>query len=422
MRRSYTLAGLLLTLTVLAGPSAAGRTKLTSLSDYVSAALRNNPLIGSAARAREAAVYKSEAIRKSRYPQIGVGSSLLFAPGYDPLVTNGGEFAAQISGSYTIYDGGAKRLEASKGRVGVEEGTIGENRIRADVVYGVSNAYVEAVKQKRELKITEEEYTLLSDYLRLIKQLHAAGQGSETDLLKTMVDLNNTSIEINSRRVSYRNSLIALAQAAGLPSSEVTNVDSVMPLIPYDTTFDASGNIDIAAQALVLKQALLDAQIAGAKFRPIVSVNADAGALASLPTLERGPANVFGASVGLSVSMPVFTFGSMRDNYDAAAANARSIELRDRYSVFARERDFEATRNDIVKSDSEVAALRRNLVIAKRNMILSKAQYAGGIGLSLDVLNAIQMVNQIRLSIENARASRAMSIVKLRRLNYSGAY
>lgn len=422
MKSNHNVVGLFLAFFVLAGSPAIAQVRPLSLSDYVKEALRNNPLVGSAAQAKESAVYSSEAIRKGYYPQIGFGSHLIVPPGYDPAITNGGEFGAQIFGSYTIYDGGTKTLEVRRGGVGVEQGAVGESRTRADIVYTVSNAYVGAVKQKMELSIVEKEYTLLKDYLQLIKQLHAAGQGSETDLLKTTVDLNNTEIDINSRRVSYANSLIALAQAAGLPTSEVTNVDSLMPAIPYDTTFDAAKNVDLASQELLLKQADLDAQIAGAKLRPTVSLAADAGALTSLPTLEQGLANVFGASVGISVSLPVFTFGSLQDNYSAAQANARSMELQNKYSEYVLEREFESTRNDIAKADSEIAALERNLVIAKENMILSKAQYAGGSGLSLDVLNAIQMVNQIRLSIEEARSARAMSILKLKRLNYSGVY
>ncbi len=415
------VAGLLFVLISFCGSTAFGQANPVSLSDYVNAALKNNPMVGSAAQTKRSAEFTSEGIRKGYYPQIGIASHLIVPPGYDPAITNGGEFGAQITGSYMLYDGGAKSLEESKGNVGVEQGSLGEKLTRADIVYSVSNAYVAAVKQKRELRIVEREYSLLADYLQLIKQLHAAGQGSETDLLKTTVDLNNALIDINSRKVAYRNALLSLAQVAGLPSSEVTSVDSVMPAIEFDTTFNLSQNVDLESQRLVLKQAQLDAQLAGSKLRPTVSLAADAGALTSLPTIEQGLANVFGASVGISVSVPVFTFGSLHDNYSAAQASANSIALQNKYSESVLEREFEATVNEIAQADSEIAALQRNLVIAQENMVLSKAQYAGGSGLSLDVLNAIQMVNQIRLSIEDTKASREMSILKLNRLNYSGA-
>jgi hypothetical protein len=60
-------------------------------------------------------------------------------------------------------------------------------------------------------------------------------------------------------------------------------------------------------------------------------------------------------------------------------------------------------------------------VAAEQNLLLSKARYAGGSGLSLEVLDAIQMVNQIKLVIEEALSQLAMSVFKLNRLDYSGA-
>jgi hypothetical protein len=44
-----------------------------------------------------------------------------------------------------------------------------------------------------------------------------------------------------------------------------------------------------------------------------------------------------------------------------------------------------------------------------------------GGSLSLEVLDAIQMVNQIKLVIEEARSQLAMSVFRPNRLNYSGA-
>ncbi len=422
MKLRRILAGLFATVLVLMGSRGEAQVKPLSLSDYLNVALEKNPLVGSAAQARASAEYSSEAIRKGYYPQIGVGSHLIVAPGYDPAITNGGEFGAQVSGSYTVYDGGAKSLEIRKGGIGVEQGTVNQSRVRADIIYAVSLAYVAAVKEKRELGVAEQEYGSLSDYLKLVHQLHASGQGSETDVLKTTVDLNNARIDIDSRKISYVNSLLALAQAAGLPTSEVTEVDSVMPSISYDTTFVPARNVDLKSQELMLKQAELDAKIAESKLRPIVSVGADAGALTSLPNLQQGLANVFGASVGISVSVPVFTFGSLKDSYNAARANAQSVALDNDYSRTSFEREFESDKNDVMRANAQLVALRKNLAVAQKNMILSKAQYAGGTGTSLDVLNAIQMVNQIKLALEEASASRELGILKLNRINYSGAY
>ncbi len=400
---------------------ALAQVKSPSLSDYLKAALQHNPLLRSAEQTKASAIYNSEAVRKSYYPQIGIGSHLIFAPGYDQAVTNGGEFGAQIMGSYTIFDGGMRSYEIQKGKVGVEQGTVNQNKTNADIIYAVSTAFIGAVKEKRELAISEQGYDNLRNYLQLVKQLQVSGQGSETDVLKTTVDLNNAMIEIESRRVAFKNSLLTLSQATGLPSSEVTDVDSSMVSIPYDSTFNEEKNIDVASLELALKQAELEAQVVDARLKPTLSLGADAGALTSLPNIMPGYRNVFGASVGISVSVPLFTFGSIEDNYNAAEASAKSVSLQNNYSRILMERDFEGTMNDIANSKSQIAALKNNLAVAEQNFLLSKARYAGGSGLSLEVLDAIQMVNQIKLAIEEANARMATDILKLNRLNYTGA-
>jgi outer membrane protein len=420
MKSKSVLACLLLMSVFVTGTRLRAQTRLVSLTDYLNVALQKNPLLRAAERGKASAVYSSESVRKGYLPQIGIASHLIVAPGYDQAVTNGGEVGAQIVGLYTLYDGGARSYEIQKGGVGVEQGSLNINRTKADIVYSVSTAYAAAVKEKRELNVVELSYAQLKDYLQFVKQLHAAGQGSETDVVKTTVDLNNAAIDINARKVAFVNSLLALAQASGLPSADVTDVDSTVVSAPFDTTFYADRNIDLASQRLLLKQAELDAQIAGSRMRPTISLGADAGALTSLPNLQQGLTNVFGASLGVSLSLPFFTFGSLQNSYNAAMAGANSISLQNDYARTSLAHDFHITRNAVERAKAEIAALQDNLVVAEQNLLLSKARYAGGSGLSLEVLDAIQMVNQIKLAIEEARSQMAMSIFKLNRLNYSG--
>ena len=418
MRR--VISGFVAVVVIASAAQLCAQTTPHSLPDYLRAALKENPLVRSAEATQESAQYYSHSVRESFYPQVAVGSHVIAAPGYDQAITNGGELAAQISGSYMLYDGGVKSLETQSGDVGVEQSNLNRTRTIADIVYAVSISYVSAVKQKRELGVVTEEYNALNEYLQLIKQLHASGQGSETDLLKTTVDLNNAGIDIATRRTSYANALIALAQASGLPSSEVTDVDTSTVPLEYDTTFSGAKNVDIEGQRLALQQAKLQAGIVASRMRPVVSLGADAGMFTSLPNLRNGLANVFGASVGVSVSLPIFTIGSLEDSYKASEAAAKSLFLQNQYNESSIERQFEATLNDISSADSQITAQHGNLVVARQNMIISKARYAGGSGLSLEVLNAIQMVNQIELSIEEARAARELGVLKLNRLNYTG--
>ncbi len=396
--------------------------KPLSLTDYLKVALTNHPLLKSADQAKSSAVYSSESVQQGYYPQIGIGSHFIAAPGYDEAITNGGELGAQITASYLLYDGGVRSYEIQKAGLGVDQGSLNQDRTRADIIYSVSIAFATAVKEKRELEVVQQDYRQLQAYLQLVNQLHAAGQGGETDVLKTTVEMNNVLIDIDARRTASRNSLLSLALAAGLPTMEVTDVDTSAQIPSYDTTFSGTRSVDLASQELLLKQAELDAQIAGARMRPNISVGADAGALTSLPNLQPGLANVFGASLGLTVTLPIFTFGSVQNTYNAAEATAKGISLQNDYARSSFESDFMATRNSVERSQSAIGALQNNLSVAEQNLLLSRARYAGGSGLSLEVLDALRTVNQIQLAVEEARFQMQTGIFKLNRLNYSGAH
>ncbi len=422
MEFAWTRRTLVLILLFIGSVQLYAQVKPLSLSEYLNAALKNHPLLSSAEQARTSALYGSQAVQQGYYPQFGVASHFLAAPGYDEAVTNGGEIGAQITASYLLYDGGARSYEIQKAGIGVDAGSLNQDRTKADVIFSVSSAFVTAVKEKRELEVVEQDFDQVRDYLQLVTQLHAAGQGDEIDVLKTTVELNNVMIDVDARKTAYRNSLLSLAQTAGLPMVDVTDVDTVFQLPAYDTTFSASRNIDLASQGLQVKQAELDAQIVGARLRPNISIGADAGALTSLPNIRPGLPNVFGASLGLSVTLPLLTFGSIENSYRAAEANAKSLSLQGDYARSALELDFITTRNSVERAKSGIAALEHNLGAATQNLLLSKARYAGGSGLSLEVLDAIRMVNQIRLAIEEARYLRETGTIKLSRLNYSGVH
>ncbi len=420
MNPTRVLASLLSILFLRTGAPSYAQTRPMTLNAYLGVALQKNPLLKSAEQVRASAVYSRESVRKRYYPQIGIASHFIVAPGYDEAVTNGGELGAQVVGSYTVYDGGARSYEIQKGGIGIDQGTLTMARTRAEIIYSVSSAFALAVKEKRELAVAEESSTELRNYLQLVKQLHASGQGSETDVLKTTVSLNNAIIDINARKSAFANSLLALAQASGVSSDNVTDIDTTALAASFDTTLDVHRSIDITSQELLLKQAELEAEIAGSRLQPTIALGADAGALTSLPNLQQGVNNVFGASLGLTVSLPLFTFGSLQNNYDAAKASAQSISFQIDYARTSLGHDFRMTRNSIERAGAEIAGLQQNLVVADQNLLLSRARYAGGTGLSLEVLDAIQSINQIKLAIEEARLELAQNIFKLNRLNYSG--
>ncbi|MGB9591766.1 MAG: TolC family protein, partial [Candidatus Kryptoniota bacterium] len=280
-----------------------------TLSDFLREALKHNQIILSAANQQSSVVFSALAVKEGYLPQFNIGSHLIVAPsrGYDPAITNGGEFGAQIGGSYLVYDGGSKELSIRKADIGVDQSKTLLNSTKSDVLYLVSTAFVEAQKQERELVVLQNNYNLLEEYLKLVNALHFSGQASESDILKTMVRVNNAKISMETQLTSLKNSLKNLAVYSGISIDKVTKVDTTFTIESADTTFLPDRNPEVQAGNLQLYSAKLQVALAKAQVKPTVSIGVDAGALTSLPNLQQGLSNVFGASAGIYVSMPIIT-------------------------------------------------------------------------------------------------------------------
>jgi outer membrane protein TolC len=398
------------------------QTRFFALNDYLNAALKMSPQIASSRLERSSAVYGSEAVRQGYFPQVGINSQLIVAPsgGYDPAVTNGGEFGAQLGGSYILYNGGLKNLEIQKGDLGILQGTANLKKIQADVLYNTSMAFALAVEEKRELNVFEENVGFLKEYLTLVTELHAGGQANESDVLNTSVQLKNAMIEEDALKSSYQNALIDLSQDSGVPFNEVTDVDTSLAVVNVDTVFNSSGNVDLAAAELERQSADFDAEILKTRANSSVSLEADIGALTSLPNVQRGLSNVFGAEVGISFTLPIITHGYYDNQYTAAHLKAESISEQNSFLKQSLMAQFTQARNDCQEANKELAALESNLSTAEQNLMLTKAKYAGAGGSSLEVLNAIQLINQIEMSMEETGTTILVSVFKMQRLNYSG--
>ena len=396
--------------------------KYHGLDYYLKAALKQNPLLISSRLEESAATYENDAIHRSYYPQIGINSQLLVAPswGYDPAVTNGGEFGAQLGTSYVLYNGGLKNLQMEKGDLGIQQGTAGLKKLQGDILYNTCLAYTFAVKEKRELVVLKENVDLLKDYFTLVTQLHAGGQASENDLLKTSVRLNNAVIEASAKETSLRNALLDLSRETGVSPAEVTDVDTSTVLNDIDTSFSTSKNIDLTSAELEKQNAEFDAEISHTQSRPAVSLSADAGALTSLPNLQRGLGNVFGVSFGVSFTLPVISYGYFDSQYKAAQLKAESVSEQNTFLRMSLESEFVQARNNYLQAKKQLDALTANLSTAQQDLVLSKAKYAGGSGSSIEVLDAIQSINDTKVSIEETRNLISISEFTMRRLNYSG--
>src|SRR5262244_3166817 len=134
---------------------------------------------------------KGNEARAERWLRVAIEGDFIYAPpsGYDPVLTNLGEFRLQAFGRQPIYDGGARRgavakaeaeLEAAGGRYRIEE---------KDLVLEVTSRYNELLAARQEAAARREGIGRLESYRTLLRSRQASGQAVAADRLKTEVRL-----------------------------------------------------------------------------------------------------------------------------------------------------------------------------------------------------------------------------------------
>ncbi|MCX6143842.1 MAG: TolC family protein [Ignavibacteriales bacterium] len=385
------------------------------------------------ARASDAAIRGSELEREelltTKLPQVKLSSEASYAPnsgthGYDPAITDGGQLGGRIAVQQSLYDAGVRSLRSEQ--LSTERNTLVKEKqiTERDLVFAVEQLFIEALRSQNEIVLQQQSMRQLKDYLDLIQQLTKGGQASYTDLLKTQVQLQTAERSLQKAHESLASTKYALAEAMGrsIDTSFAIegSMESLLPVPPPDgNASDLSQNLDITLAQLNVSKSAFDIEIQKSERMPVVSAFADAGLLTSidnlrLPSSERS--GMFGYMVGLSLEVPLFTWGAtdLRAQQRQLATDALGLQLEAvRRSVTT---DYQRTQMQLKRVEERVRSLRISLKAADENFVLTKSKYASGGVLSLEVLAAQQLLMDLKLDELQTLADRQALLAKMEQI------
>ncbi|MCX6134607.1 MAG: TolC family protein [Ignavibacteriales bacterium] len=349
-------------------------------------------------------------LMKSRLPQLKVRSEISYAPssgtfGYDPAITDGGQVGGRISLEQSLYDGGVRNLKS--GQLTAEQSALtwekdlGERDLRLTV----EQYFIEGLQSQRAIELQQESARQLKEYLELVERLSKGGAASYTDVLKTQMQLQSTERSIQKARATLASTKYALAELmGGSIDTSFALVGSLGALFPDrqadGTPLDISKNMDIALAELNVNKSTFETELARSERLPVISAVADAGVLTSFDNLRLSAperAGVYGYMVGITLEVPLFTWGAtdLRVQQRELATQALTLQLEGVKRFVATE--YQKTQLQLSKSAERLRSIRMSLKAADENFVLTKAKYAAGGVLSLEVLSAQQLLTDLKL-------------------------
>lgn len=186
---------------------------------------------------------------------------------------------------------------------------------KVEVLTKTDEAYWRAVSLQEKVKLAYSYQTLLDKLVTDLENIYAEGMITRNDLLKAQVKQNEAKLKVLKAENGFELSKMALAQIIGTNSSDIILPENVIEedLLPNNFYVDTKATADNRAEISMLKEKLSimesSINIERSNFMPNILLTGGYNWIN--PNPFNGFKNEFGGnfSVGLVVSMPIFTWG-----------------------------------------------------------------------------------------------------------------
>ena len=361
--------------------------------------------------------------RAERWLRVAVEGDFVYAPpsGYDPALTNLGEFRLQAVGRQPLYDGGARRAAVAKAEAELQAAQKHYRVEEKDLEIEVISRYNELFSAREEIAARREGLSRLDSYRTSLKSRQASGQAVAADLMKTDVRAASEEASLLEAQKRADDARLELNDLMGRDPQALLEI-SPLPVPDRSVSGPSRGWEDVPEIAAAQSEAsAADAVLSSARAerRPHLDLSADFGfwgsdtsRLVPLDLKQRDPDATFldrihrdaGYSFTLTLSWPVFDFGAIRAR--VAQADLALRQARQKVEVARRDARLKwaQARSAIETLGREVELLSRAAPAARDAFLEAESRYRGGAATSLEVLEAYSSAVDASVRLSDAAA------------------
>ncbi len=327
--------------------------------------------------------------------------------------------------SQKLFDGGRTSGQAKAAGAQVRSAELGLTAAQAQLALDVTQAYYDAMLGDRLVFIAERTLEQADSTLRQTQLGREVGTQSEFDLLRARVTRDNQRPIVIARRADRDVAYLRLRQLVNLPpdlSLQLTTelgdttglptaeVSALVPA-PGDTNPEIRAPVRQASEQVDAQRGLVQAAKGGRW--PAVSLTSTFSQFAY-------PADAFPGSsdfltdwtVGLGISVPLFTGGRLGGDAQVAKANLRESELRLSETRKLARLDGQSTRTQVEAAVAAWDASAGTVEQAEKAYQIADLRYREGLSTQTELLDA-RVALQLA-QVTRARAARDLQVARMR--------
>ena len=291
------------------------------LDDYVNVALQNSPLLKDYQNQQVINRLDSLIHRANYVPQVDFSSSNVYMPnikgwGYDKEIIYNGEFNALLTVRQTIIGTGNKKAQLQSYRL--ENQTL-QNTAKIseqDLKLAVISQYIATYTILQEIAYNEASYDLMKKEEAALKTLTEKAVYKQTDYLNFLISLKQQQLLINQQTADYKNNIALLNYVCGIVDTTAVRLENpdvvLLPSPGFENTLQYE---QFRIDSLKLRNS---DELVDYAYHPQLNVFADAGYSSSLTYQAY---KNFGASIGLSLVIPLYDGGQRQKQHDKFKAS-----------------------------------------------------------------------------------------------------
>lgn len=396
-----------------------------SLEQCISYALEHNTDIATGQLEVESGKVNLNSARMSRLPELSasLGGNVYFgrSPSRDASYIDNSQISGSlgISANVPVYQGLRIKHEIDKAKIDFEAATHNLALARKNISLNIASLFLQVMYDKELVSIAESQLELSSSQLELYRGQYESGRVSRSEVVRneSLVAADRASLTQNEN--TYVLALLDLRQAMNLPDSiaivpvmkdmEVPRIEEIPALSQiYDQSVRLHPSIKYAEASL--ESSLLALKSAKSSYQPTVYFSAgygnsvysnltDKSMNTSFWNQLQGNGNEY---IGLSISIPIFSRNTVRNNVKLSKLNVTRQELVLSESQKALKKEIEQAYYGAIAAYSTLNSSQKALEAALFAFENEKASLESGRSDMYDYANA-------KAEVEKAQATLAHS-------------
>jgi len=324
----------LIMLGILFAGIASIHSQMRDLDYFITVALKNSPLLKEQDNQLLLNQLDSLILKAGYKPQLSAGATAIYAPtingyGYDYAISNGGDYSALVNFSQTILF--KNHLKTQVKTYSLEAQSIHNTKKinEQDLRLAITTQYITAYSIWQDMSFNEDILNLLKQEEIALKQLTERSVYKQTDYLTFLVNIQQQQLTISQLHKDYNNTIAILNYLCGIIDTSTVQLQKPAILLKLPPVYEATLQHDkffIDSLKLKNSDALIDYS-----YQPKLSIFADAG-FNSTFTID--PYKNVGASVGVSLSVPIYDGNQKKKQHDKIRISER---IRQDYQDFSRQ-------------------------------------------------------------------------------------